>query len=206
MKTKQLLKANLRSLGLANPQQPVEPPTPASDLVELPARRFPPAISVLRHTCQWALISFLAFAAYWFFSRCVFQSVQVVGASMQPTLHDADRYFLNRWAYFLHSPQHQDIVVLKDPTDGAFAVKRIIATPGEAIYFKKGQVYINGRPLTEPYLADGTRTFTYLKADEALVMCGQDQYFVLGDNRGNSFDSRVYGPVRRQNILGAIVR
>jgi signal peptidase I len=205
MNTEQLSTANLRSLGMAEPEQAVKLPAPAPE-PEMPVKKVPTPIAILLQTWQWLLVGALALAAYWFFSRCIFQSVQVVGASMQPTLHDSDRYFLNRWAYYLHSPQHRDIVVLKDPTDGAFAVKRIIATPGEAVYFKKGQVYINGVPLSEPYLAGGTRTFTYFKADEALVLCGEDQYFVLGDNRGNSFDSRMYGPVRRQNILGAIVR
>ena len=205
MKTEQLSTVNLHSIGMAEHERTANLP----DLVaepETPVQKIPTPIVLVARTWQWFLVAILGLATYWFVSHCVLQSVQVVGSSMQPTLHDADRYFLNRWAYYLHSPRHQDIVVLKDPTDGAFAVKRIIATPGESIYFKKGRVYINGSPLSEPYLSDGTRTFTYFKVDEALIMCGEGQYFVLGDNRGNSFDSRMYGPIPRQNILGAIVR
>ena len=199
----------LRSMNRARPAEPLKAPEPQPALQPAPSAPLKQptlGISILKQTWQLMLLAVLAVGAYLFISRCVLQSVQVVGASMNPTLHDADRYFLNRWAYYLNSPQHRDIVVLKDPTDGAFAVKRVIATPGEAVYFKKGQVYLNGRQLTEPYLADGTRTFTYFKTDEALILCGEDQYFVLGDNRGNSFDSRMYGPVRRHNILGAIIR
>ena len=205
MKTEPLSATNLRSLDMTEPGNPTDP-LMRSPEPETPVKKVSTPIALLASTWQWFLVAVLGMATYWFVSHYVLQSVQVVGASMQPTLHDADRYFLNRWAYYLHSPKHQDIVVLKDPTDGAFAVKRIIATPGEAIYFKKGQVYVNGAPLKEPYLADGTRTFTYFKTNEALILCGVNQYFVLGDNRGNSFDSRMYGPIPRGNILGAIVR
>jgi signal peptidase I len=164
------------------------------------------AQSIMRQLFHLVLLAVLAMGSYFVISHCVLQSVQVVGVSMVPTLHNADHYFLNRLAYYLHAPQHSDIVVAKDPTDGTFVVKRIVALPGEAIHFKNGEVYINGVKLKEPYLAYGTFTFTNTKVNEALILCGRDQYFLLGDNRGNSFDSRMYGPVRRQNILGAIMR
>jgi signal peptidase I len=154
---------------------------------------------------QCALVATLAFGSYFFISHYVFQSVEVVGISMSPTLHNADRYFLNRWTYHLHSPQRSDIVVIKDPTDGSFVVKRIIAMPGEAVLFKGGKVYVNGKKLPEPYLQPWQKTFTYSGPQEQMIICGRDQYFVLGDNRDNSFDSRVYGPVQRRNILGAVV-
>jgi len=153
---------------------------------------------------QFVALAGLAVASYLFFSHFVFQSVQVVGVSMSPTLQDAGHYFVNRWAYRSRDPQHSDVVVIKDPTDGKFAVKRIIAGPGELVYFKNGQLYINGRKLNEPYLLPGTATFTCQKCKEEMIVCGRDQYFVMGDNRNNSFDSRYYGPVPRQNILGVI--
>ncbi len=162
--------------------------------------------SFLYQIYQCLLLAGMAVASYWLISHFVLQSVEVLGPSMTPTLHNADHYFLNRWLYYVHSPKHSDIVVVKDPTDGTYAVKRIIATPGESVYFKKGRVYVNGRELMEPYLAAGMRTFTGQRANDLFIMCGKDQYFVMGDNRNCSLDSRAYGPILRQNILGAIIR
>ena len=70
---------------------------------------------------------------------------------------------------------------------------------------KDGRVYVNGCKLDEPYLAPGTPTFTDSKYRDQLILCGKDQFFVLGDNRLNSIDSRAYGPVPRRNILGPII-
>ena len=90
--------------------------------------------------------------------------------------------------------------------DNGFSVKRIIGATGDSIDLKHGHVYVNGRKLDEPYLAPGTPTFTYLAAYEQVIQCGKDQYFVMGDNRKNSTDSRTYGLVPRQRILGLITR
>lgn len=161
--------------------------------------------SFLKQGFQCLMVSGLALASYFLISHFLLESVQVVGSSMFPTLRDSDHYFLNRCAYYLHTPKPGDIVVVKDPTDGTLVVKRIIATPGESVYFKKGTVYVNGTKLKEPYLPAGTYTFIHSQGHEEYILCGKDQYFLLGDNRNNSYDSRAYGPVRRQNILGVVV-
>jgi signal peptidase I len=147
----------------------------------------------------------MAVASYFFISHFVLQSVKVVGRSMVPSLYDSQHYLLNRWIYYVRSPRQSDIVVLRDPSDNGYSVKRVIAAPGDSIYLKDGNVYVNGCKLRETYLAPGTPTFTDTKHHDQLILCGKGQYFVLGDNRMNSIDSRNYGPVPRQNILGPIV-
>jgi signal peptidase I len=153
---------------------------------------------------QYALFGAMACGSYFFVSHFILESVKVVGVSMVPTLHDSDLYLLNRWIYLVRDPQPSDIVVIRDPTDRSYAVKRNIAGAGDLVYLKNGRIYVNGRELREPYLDPGTPTYTLAKANETLVRCGKDQYFVLGDNRSNSNDSRAYGPVPRQSILGLI--
>lgn len=153
----------------------------------------------------WALLILLAACTYLFLSRYVLEMVQVRGQSMVPTLHDSDRYFLNRWVYYLRPPNRGDVVVLKDPSDGGYAVKRVIGRSGDSIFLKNGRVYLNGRELREPYLAPHTPTDTYRASDEELIICGHNQYFVMGDNRPDSFDSRIYGPVPRRNIVGELI-
>jgi len=147
----------------------------------------------------------LAFLSYFIISHYFFQSVRVVGRSMTPTLRDSQQYLLNRWIYYVRAPQRLDVVVIRDPADNGFSVKRIIGVSGDSIYLKNGAVYVNGRKLNEPYLPELTRTYPFGN-QEQLIICGKEQYFLLGDNRMNSADSRSYGPVPRNRILGLIVR
>jgi signal peptidase I len=155
---------------------------------------------------QCFLIAGLAYGAFVIVSHFLIQSVEVVGNSMAPTLADSRRYLLNRWVYLVREPQPSDIVVILEPDDQSYAVKRIIAREGDAVHFKDGKIYVNGRTLNEPYLPQGTLTFASPSVTEQLVLCGKNQYFVLGDNRNNSHDSRIFGCVPRQNILGVIIQ
>jgi len=175
------------------------------DLYPLARKARTPASSILRQTFQCLVVVVLAAASYFVISHFLLQSVRVAGRSMLPTLFDSQRYLLNRWIYHVHPPRHSDIVVLRDPGDNGLSVKRVIAAPGDSIYLKDGGVYVNGCKLNEPYLTPGTPTFTYSKYRDQLILCGKDQFFVLGDNRLNSIDSRAYGPVPRRNILGPII-
>ncbi len=162
-------------------------------------------VPLSRQVLQLLSAAMLAVVSYLAISHFLLQSVTVVGRSMAPTLFDSQRYLLNRWVYRLRAPAHSDIVVIRDPSDNGFSVKRVIATPGDSVYLKDGSVYLNGCKLTEPYLAPHTPTFTDSKYRGQLILCGKNQYFLLGDNRLNSVDSRTYGPVPRHNILGPII-
>ena len=179
---------------------------PASpDVFPITPKARTPVQSCLRQTWQFLVVGAMAVASYFFISHFFLQSVKVVGRSMVPTLHDSQHYLLNRWIYYVRPPRQSDIVVLRDPSDNGYSVKRVIAAPGDSIYLKDGSVYVNGCKLKETYLGPGTQTFTESKYRDQLILCGRGQFFVLGDNRMNSVDSRTYGPVPRKNILGPIV-
>lgn len=159
----------------------------------------------LRQVFQWISIATLSLVSYFLISQFFLQSVTVVGLSMAPTLSDSQRYLLNRWIFYLRNPQRSEVVVIRDPVEHSFAVKRVIGVAGDSIFLTNGNVYVNGRKLNEPYLAPGMPTFTYTRFKEQLFTCGKNEYFVLGDNRKNSLDSRTYGPVLRRNVLGLII-
>lgn len=161
--------------------------------------------SFVRQIFSCLVVAAVAYGAFQFITHYVLQSVQVIGASMAPTLHDSERYVLNRFVYHVRDPQPEEIVVIRDPSDNCYAVKRIIAKQGDTVFVKDGHLFLNGKLLHEPYLPPNTPTFAGPRYREQMWICGVNQYFVLGDNRNNSADSRVYGTVSRQNILGMVV-
>lgn len=152
----------------------------------------------------YLVIAVITYGFFQFSHQYLLQTVQVDGCSMSPTLPNEKCYLLNRVVYLVREPKPKDIVVLRDPENNGFAVKRIVAKPGDSVYVKGGRLFVNGTALEEPYLESGTKTFADSRYRSQMWICGINQYFVLGDNRNNSADSRVYGAVPRQNILGMV--
>jgi signal peptidase I len=185
--------------------QDLGPASGAAVLASFPAARARVRRSLRTQLVQCGIVVAVALASYVVINHFLLQSVQVVGVSMSPTLKNTGYYFLNRGVFLVREPQPADIVVIRDPLDQSYSVKRIIAREGDSVYLKGGRVYVNGQELVEPYLSPGTPTFALARQNELSLRCGKGEYFLLGDNRGNSTDSRIYGAVPRQNILGAII-
>lgn len=126
------------------------------------------------------------------------QATRVEGQSMEPNLHTDQRLVVEKVSYRFHGPQRFDIVVLKLPDQGEdLLIKRVIGLPGETIEIKDGSVYINGQVLDEPFVAQQMRPDR-----DSQVTIPPLCVFVLGDNRNHSNDSRSFGPIPIENIVG----
>jgi signal peptidase I len=162
--------------------------------------RSPLVLELLKFLCVGAICC----CSYGICNHFLLGSITVVGKSMHPTLHDSDCYLLNRWILRVREPRFAELIVLRDPVEDILAVKRVVGCPGDSVCFKGGAVYVNGLKLCEPYLPSGTKTYTQ-RSSNCSFKCGPNQYFVLGDNRSNSADSRMYGPVARARLLGLVI-
>ena len=145
---------------------------------------------------EFLAILVLAIAIF-FLIQAVVQSSIVVFGSMEPNLHSGQRLLISKVVYKFHEPERGDIIVFPNPNNpDEDYIKRIIGLPGETIEIKGGVVYINGSKLDEPYIKDPpSRPFPEQEIPE-------DSYFVLGDNRNNSTDSRTGWTVPLESIIG----
>jgi signal peptidase I len=152
---------------------------------------------VLSCVLAWSVLSFLLVTKF------LLSSIEVDGISMEPTFRNGDRRLVNRWVYFVRAPRRNEMVVLRDHIDESLCIKRVVGLPGETIEFRNGRVFVEGRLVTESFLAKDTPTWA-IKRNLTNVKIPADHFFVLGDNRLNSVDSRTYGPLHREDILGLV--
>jgi len=133
------------------------------------------------------------------------QPFYVRGASMEPSFYDREYLIIDELSYRFRDPERGEIVVFRYPLDqGQFFIKRIIGLPGERVGVVQGKIHIvnaahpDGFVLAEPYLGRGPTP------GERSVVLGTDEYFVMGDNRNASLDSRIFGPVKSKFIVGRV--
>ncbi|HYL53393.1 MAG TPA: signal peptidase I [Acidimicrobiia bacterium] len=183
-----------QTLPVQDDEPPASPP---------PSKRKAAWLSAL----EWGILVISALAIALLIKTFLFQAFYIPSESMTPTLQKDDRVLVNKLSYDMHAVHRGDIVVFKAPPDidpsVKDLVKRVIGLPGETIEARgDGRVYINGSPLDERWLPAGVRTdpgFTPIKVPP-------DSYYVLGDNRQNSKDSRYFPShfIRKKDIVGRV--
>ena len=181
------------------------------------ARLFPNLSQRQRTVVDWVLTLVVAVGIVLALKAWVVNPYRIPSSSMEPTLHCAgsegcearlsDRVLANRFIYHFRNPHRGEIVVFKTPPQaqaqcgaGGTFVKRLIGLPGDMWSERNGYVYINGKRLNEPYIkADRRDSDTH-----AARRIGKGMYFMMGDNRASSCDSRVWGLVPRKNLIGEV--
>jgi signal peptidase I len=157
---------------------------------ELPVRK-------TAHTWLWDLVIAVVVSAFIIFF--LYQPVVVEGTSMLPVLEDQDRLIINKLAYRVGEIQRGDVVVFRYPRDHEKSyIKRVIALPGDELRIDHGEVYVNGTRIKEPYVP---KQFEDDRSQPAMTVPA-NEYFVMGDHRSVSSDSRAFGPVDRELIYG----
>lgn len=156
----------------------------------------------------WVILAFL------FIQSTLVQARVIPSGSMEQTLLIGDHLIVSRFGYDAEIPltgihwklwrdfERQQVIVFRPPIAGGHDyIKRIIGVPGDKLEIKQGAVWINGKPLVEPYVAKPMDPDAHFPNESVVVP--PEHYFVMGDNRGNSFDSRYWGFVPRENIIGS---
>ena len=176
-------------------------PQPATALEANPAPAAPRRTS---GAVLWFRDLFISALASVFIITFLYQPVRVEGTSMLPRLEDSDRLFINKFVYHFTAVERGDVVVFRHPAPydpQRSYIKRVIALPGDTLRVDRGRVYVNGKLLHEPYVPAEFRDTRSL--EETVVPA--DSYFMMGDHRSISSDSRDFGPVDRSLIYGKAV-
>src|SRR3979490_1622107 len=179
-----------------------ESPDPAS-----PASKTPPSGSATAHSLRneirvWTRDLLIAIGLALVIIVFLYQPVKVEGTSMAPLLSDQERIFINKFVYRFEPIERGDVVVFWYPLDHSKSfIKRVVGLPGESVEIRQGAVYVDGRIVLEPYVPPQYEDLS----DYGPVRVPKDSYFVMGDHRISSNDSRVFGPVASRFIYGRAV-
>jgi signal peptidase I len=186
------------------PQDPPLPDSPAN----LEADQSKPAITPAPATPRksgiglWVRDLLFSAAASVLIITFLYQPVRVEGTSMLPRLEDRDRLFINKFVYRIAAIERGDVVVFRYPRDPEKSyIKRVIALPGDRLRIDRGQVWLNGRRQIEPYVPEEYQDSRSM----AEIVVPEDSYFMMGDHRSISSDSREFGPVERSLVYGKAV-
>lgn len=162
----------------------------------------PPPERPRRILYSWVRDLFFSIVVSLFIILFVYQPVKVEGGSMEPGLEDQERIFINKLVYRIEAIGRGDIIVFRYPRDlHKNFIKRVIGIPGDRIRISRGRVYVNGQLIREPYVPEMYQD----SRSAAEITVPPDSYFVMGDHRTMSNDSREFGPVSRDLIYGKAV-
>ena len=153
---------------------------------------------IVKEILSYALIIVLVIL----FKHYIISTIRVDGDSMNPTLKNGDIMLLNEIGYKRNGVERFDIVVID--TDDDVIIKRVIGLPGDRIKYVDNKLYVNDREIEEPFEHDITHNFELMELGVDNVP--KDEYFVLGDNRGNSKDSRIIGFIKASQIRGKVIK
>ena len=181
---------------------PGQPVTFVAEPEQLPLSQAPAPNSTYGGLGLWVRDLLVAAAASVLIIIFLYQPVRVEGTSMLPRLEDRDRLFINKFVYHIAAIERGDVVVFRYPRDPEKSyIKRVIALPGDTLRVDRGHVYVNGNLLYEPYVPQEYRDSRSL----AEMVIPAESYFMMGDHRSISSDSRDFGPVDRSLIYGKAV-
>ncbi len=158
--------------------------------------------SVLRELVGWLVYILVIVAVTWLIVTFVGQRTRVSGQSMETTLHDGDNLIVDKISFRFRDPKRFEIIVFPYKyEENRYYIKRIMGLPGETVQVKDGYLYINGEKLEENY---GNELMNSAGIAAEPIVLGEDEYFVLGDNRNHSSDSREpkVGVIKREDLLG----
>lgn len=152
------------------------------------------------------IVEVIVFAVgiFFFVYLLIMRPHKISGQSMMPNFQNGEYLLTEKITYYQRNPERGDVVVFTAPTsDTDEFIKRVIAVPGETVSLKEGKVYVNGKLLDEDYIADSVYTSggNFL-VEGAVFTVPEGEYFVIGDNRPNSSDSRYFGPILKKAITG----